>query len=77
MYLISELRGFPSYASKDIYGHDVKLDFATLEIQWSNQEDDPAAAGSEIAREQKEDFQRITDSIEALARQFAKRDPAV
>ncbi|KAH7371131.1 hypothetical protein BKA66DRAFT_514358 [Pyrenochaeta sp. MPI-SDFR-AT-0127] len=75
--LISELRGFPSHESKDIYGRDVKLDFATLEIQWSNQEDDPVAAGGELAGEQKDDFKRIADSIEALGRQFAKQDSAV
>lgn len=74
---ISTLRGFPSHETKDIYGQDVKLDFNTVEIQWSNQEDDPAAAGGEVGGEQKDDFKRIADSIEALARQFAKQDSAV
>ncbi|KAJ4364529.1 hypothetical protein N0V83_009124 [Neocucurbitaria cava] len=77
MSLISTLRGFPSHETKDIYGQDVKLDFNTVEIQWSNQEDDPAAAGGEVGEEQKDDFKRIADSIEALARQFAKQDSAV
>jgi hypothetical protein len=77
MSLISTLRGFPSNEDKDIYGLDTKLDFATFEIQWSNQEEDPAATGVEIAGEQKDDFKRIVDSIEALARQFAKQDSAV
>jgi hypothetical protein len=52
--LISTLRGFPSDDNKDIYGVDTKLDFATFEIQWSNQEDDPAAAGGEIAGEKQD-----------------------
>jgi hypothetical protein len=77
MSLISTLRGFPSHESKDVYGVDTKLDFATFEIQWSNQEDDPAAVGGEIGGEQKDDFKRVVDSIEALARQFAKQDSAV
>jgi hypothetical protein len=77
MALISLLRGFPSNESKDVYGVDTKLDFATFEIQWSNQEDDPAAAGGELAGEQKDEFKRVVDSIEALARQFAKQDSAV
>jgi hypothetical protein len=77
MSLISSLRGFPSNESKDVYGVDTKLDFATFEIQWSNQEDDPAAAGGELAGEQKDEFKRVVDSIEALARQFAKQDSAV
>ncbi|KAL6704236.1 hypothetical protein ACN47E_008404 [Coniothyrium glycines] len=75
--LISSLRGFPSDESRDIYGYDVKLVFNTFEFQWSNQDDDPAAAGVEVADEQKEDFKRIADSIEALARQFAKVSSAV
>jgi hypothetical protein len=77
MALISLLRGFPSNESKDVYGVDTKLDFATFEIQWSNQEDDPAAAGGELAGEQKDEFKRVVDSIEALARQFAKQDSAI
>lgn len=77
MSLISTLRGFPSHESKDIYGLDVKVDFNTVEIQWSNQDEDPAAVGVEVAGEQKDDFKRIVDSIEALARQFAKQDSAV
>lgn len=74
--LISTLRGFPSDDNKDIYGIDTKLDFATFEIQWSNQEDDPAKIG-EVGGEQKDDFKRVVDSVEALARQFAKQDSAV
>jgi hypothetical protein len=46
-------------------------------MQWSNQEDDPAAAGGELAGEQKDDFKRVADSIEALAGQFAKQDSAI
>lgn len=78
MSLISTLRGFPSHPSEDVYGCDVKLDFNTFEIQWSNQDDDPTANEvSEIAGEQKDDFKRIADSVEALGRTFAKRDSAV
>lgn len=77
MSLISTLRGFPSHESRDIYEQDVKVDFNTFEIQWSNQEEDPAAVGGEIAGEQKDEFKRIAESIEALARQFAKQDSAI
>jgi hypothetical protein len=75
--LVNSLRGFPSNESKDVYGLDTKLDFNTFEMQWSNQEDDAAAAGGELAGEQKDEFKRVVDSIEALARQFAKQDSAV
>ncbi|EMD01044.1 hypothetical protein BAUCODRAFT_128056 [Baudoinia panamericana UAMH 10762] len=78
MSLITTLRGFPSHPSKDVYGFDVKLEFSTFEIQWCNEDDDPTAGDvSEIAGEQKDDFKRVADSIEALARQQAKRDAAV
>lgn len=76
--LAGSLRGFPSSASKDIYGADVKVDFNTMEIQWSNGDDDSAAdVVNEIAGEQKDEFKRVADSIEALARTFAKKDSAV
>lgn len=75
---MSTCRGFPSHATKDVYGADTRLDFNTFEIQWSNADEDPAAgAVSEIAAEQKEDFRRVAESIEALARTFAKNDSAV
>ena len=79
MSLISTVRGFPSHPNKDVYGLDTKLDFSTMEIQWSNQDEDPTAATdiTEIADEQKDDFKRIADSIEALAREFAKKDSAM
>lgn len=78
MELISSLRGFPSHSSKDVYGSDVKLDFSTMEIQWSNQDDDPTANEvTQIEDEQKDDFKRVADSIEALARTFAKQDSAI
>jgi hypothetical protein len=78
MSLISTLRGFPSHESKDLYGADTKLDFNTFEIQWSNQDDDPAGdTVKEIDAEQKDDFKRIADSIENLGRTFAKQDSAV
>ena len=78
MSLITTLRGFPSHEDKDVYGQDVILEFATFEIQWSNEDEDPAANEvNEIAAEQKDDFKRIADSIDALGRQFAKQDSAV
>jgi len=78
MSLISTLRGFPSHPSKDIYEQDVKVDFNTFEIQWSNEDEDSSAdTVKEIAGEQKDDFKRIAESIEALARTFAKKDSAV
>ncbi|KAJ4323842.1 hypothetical protein N0V94_001626 [Neodidymelliopsis sp. IMI 364377] len=76
--LVSALRGFPSSDKKDIYGADVKVDFNTMEIQWSNGDDDSASdVVNEIAGEQKDEFKRVADSIEALARTFAKKDSAV
>lgn len=78
MSLVNTVRGFPSHPSKDVYGQNVKLDFNTFELQWSNEDDDPTAGDvSEIAGEQKDDFKRVADSIEALARTFAKQDSAV
>lgn len=76
--LVTTLRGFPSHAEKDVYGKDTKLDFNTFEIQWSNGDEDSAAdVVNEIAAEQKEDFGSVVESVEALARSFAKRDAAV
>ena len=78
MSLISELRGFPSHPSKDIYGADTKVEFNTMEIQWSNQDEAPGADDDvNVENEQKEDFKRIADSIENLGRTFAKNDSAV
>lgn len=78
MTLMNTCRGFPSHAMRDVYGADTRVDFNTFEIQWSNVDDDPTAGEvSEIAPEQKEDFQRVAESIEALARTFAKADSAV
>lgn len=78
MNLMNTCRGFPSHATEDVYGINTRLDLNTFEIQWSNVDDDPTAGEvSEIAAEQKEDFQRVADSIEALARTFAKNDSAV
>lgn len=78
MTLISTLRGFPSHPSKDVYGFNTRIDFNTFEIQWSNEDDDPTAGDvNEIAAEQKEDFKRIIDSIEALGRTFARKDSSV
>ncbi|CAK1355930.1 hypothetical protein CB0940_00400 [Cercospora beticola] len=76
--LVQDLRGFPSHPSKDVYGADVKVEFNTTDIQWANDDEDPSANEiNEVAQEQKDDFKRIADSIEALARTFAKNDSAV
>ena len=73
MSLISTLRGFPSHPTDDVYGADTKLELTTFDIQWSNVDEDPTANEvSEIDAEQKDDFKRIADSIEALSRTFAK-----
>lgn len=78
MNLMNTCRGFPSHATKDVYGLNTRVDFNTFEIQWSNVDDDPTANEvSEIADEQKDDFKRVADSIEALARTFAKKDSAI
>ena len=78
MTLLSTVRGFPSHQTKDVYGLDTKLDFTTFDIQWSNQDEDPTSSEiSELAGEQKDDFKRVADSIEALGRTFAKKDSAI
>lgn len=79
MDLISTLRGFPSHPSKDIFGYDTKIDLNSMEIQWSNADEDATSADTmtEVAGEQKDDFKRVADSIEALSRTFAKKDSAV
>ncbi|KAJ8111101.1 hypothetical protein OPT61_g6221 [Boeremia exigua] len=76
--LISALRGFPSSATTDIYGANVKVAFTTMEMQWSNGDADSAGdVVSEIAGEQVDEFKRVAESIEALARTFARGDSAV
>jgi hypothetical protein len=75
MRLISQLRGFPSHETKDVYGLDQVLELHTLEINWCNQESDPAANEiAEISYETKQTFKDVVDSISAAARQFAKAD---
>ncbi|SMQ45750.1 unnamed protein product [Zymoseptoria tritici ST99CH_3D7] len=44
-------------------------------IQWASDDDDNAT--DEVGGETKDDFKRVVDSIEALARQFAKNDSAI
>ena len=75
MRLITQLRGFPSSSSSDIYGLDTKLEFNTFEIQWANDDDDTVS--SEATSENKTTFKDVADSIEALGRQFAKNDAAI
>jgi hypothetical protein len=61
-----------------VYGADLKVDFDTMEMQWSNGDDDSAGdLVNEIAGEQKDEYKRVADSIEALARTFANKDSAV
>lgn len=75
MRLVSQLRGFPSHATKDVYGQDAVLELHTLEIQWCNQEEDPAAdAVNDIPAETKQTFKDVVDSILAAGRTFAKAD---
>ncbi|KAK3672258.1 hypothetical protein LTR78_007798 [Recurvomyces mirabilis] len=76
MSLITTLRGFPSHPDQDVFGHDTILNFATMEIQWSNKDENTSSI-TDIAGEQKDDYKRVSDSIEALARTFAKKDSAV
>lgn len=75
--LVASLRGFPSHSDKDVFGADVKLAFNTMETQWSNGDDSVADGGGEVGGEQKDEFSRVADSVEALARTFAKQDSAV
>ena len=78
MTLVNQLRGFPSHASKDVYGQDVVFELNTFEIQWANKDEDPTASDiSELAAEQKQTFKDVVDSFEALARTFAKQDSAI
>lgn len=78
MNLVNQLRGFPSHMTKDVYGLDAKIELNTFEIQWSNQDEDPAANEvSEIAQEQKTTFKDVADSIGALSRTFAKKDAPI
>ncbi|KAH0144220.1 hypothetical protein KCU67_g13183, partial [Aureobasidium melanogenum] len=72
------LRGFPSHEAKDIYGLDKVLELHTLEINWCNQESDPAANEiADVPSETKQTFKDVVDSISAAARQFAKADKAL
>ena len=67
-----------SASSKDVYGVNAYLELNTFEIQWANKDEDSTANEvSEIAPEQKQTFKDVVDSIEALARTFAKRDSAI
>lgn len=78
MNVINQVRGFPSHQSKDVYGFDTRVEFNTFEIQWSNQDEDPTAGDvSEVASETKSTFKDVVDSLEALGRQFAKRDSEI
>jgi hypothetical protein len=75
MQLVNTVRGFPSHPSKDVYGLDTKVELNTFEIQWASDDDDSAT--DEVGGETKDDFKRVAESIEALARTFAKKDSAV
>lgn len=75
MRLITQLRGFPTSSSSDIYGLDTRLEFSTFEIQWTNDDDDTGS--SEATEENKTTFKDVADSIDALGRTFAKQDAAI
>lgn len=75
MSLVNQLRGFPSHPSDDIYGLNIRLEFNTFEIQWSNEDDDSVA--DTLESETKQTFKDVADSIESLGRTFAKKDAAV
>lgn len=75
MSLVSQLRGFPTSSASDIYGLDTKLELTTFEIQWENNEED--AVSTEATAENKSTFKDVVESIEALARQKAKKDAAI
>lgn len=75
MSLISQLRGFPTSSSSDIYGFDTRLEFSTMEIQWANDEDETVS--NEATEENKSTFKDVADSIETLGRTFAKQDAAI
>ncbi|KAF4553067.1 Hypothetical protein D9617_8g050800 [Elsinoe fawcettii] len=75
--LTSQLRGFPSHPTDDIFGDNVRLEFHTLEINWSNNEDDPSGSVNDVEKETKQTFKDVADSIEAAGRTFAKQDKAI
>ncbi|KAK8194196.1 hypothetical protein M8818_007384 [Zalaria obscura] len=75
MSLISQLRGFPSHPSKDIYGLDTRLEFNSFEIQWASDEED--SVSDEVTAENKDTYKQVADSIAALGRTFAKKDAAI
>lgn len=78
MSLVNAVRGFPSHASKDVYGMDTKLELNTFEIQWASDEEDSASNEiQEVGDETRDEFKRVVESIEALGRQFAKKDSAI
>lgn len=77
MSLVSAVRGFPSHETKDVYGEDARLELTTFDIQWANAEEGGAEGAGGVEGEQREEFARVVQSIEALAREFAKRDAAV
>ncbi|KAF2269517.1 hypothetical protein CC78DRAFT_564772 [Lojkania enalia] len=73
--LVSQLRGFPSNETEDIYGLDAVIELQTFEIAWTNQETDPAAdVVNEVSNETQSTFKDVVDSIEAAGRAFAKKD---
>lgn len=75
MALVTQLRGFPGSSSADVYGLDTKLELHTFDIQWANDDDETVV--QTVEDEQKTTFKDVVDSIESLARQFAKNDAAV
>ena len=73
--LVNQLRGFPGSSSTDVYNLDTKLELHTFDISWANTDDE--AVAQTVEDEQLTSFKEVVDSIEALARTFAKNDAAV
>lgn len=73
--MVEQVVGFPSNSSKDIYGLNVRLEYATEAVQWASDQED--SSGEELGDEAKQSYKDIVDSIEALGREFARRDVAI
>ncbi|KAL8713121.1 MAG: hypothetical protein Q9220_002642 [cf. Caloplaca sp. 1 TL-2023] len=72
MDLVKPLQGLPVNPSKDIYGLDTRVVLSTFELQWDNGEEVEGEEGGDATEENQEEFKRVVQSIEALARMKAK-----
>lgn len=69
MKLVTQLRGFPSHDSDEVYGVDAKPELQTFEIQWTYEEEDPAGGSiSDVTSETRQTSKDICDSFEAGGR---------